>query len=74
MNYQKKIRMLRAYHKWSVQHLADQVGVTEGTVRHYENGLRKPDMVMMGKLADALGSDVNTLFYDQTEALFPFKQ
>lgn len=36
------------------QKLADALGVTQGAVANWENGIRKPDIFMLKKIADAL--------------------
>ncbi|MBP5411570.1 MAG: helix-turn-helix transcriptional regulator [Lachnospiraceae bacterium] len=36
------------------QELADVLGVTQGAVANWENGIRKPDIFMLKKIADAL--------------------
>jgi transcriptional regulator with XRE-family HTH domain len=36
------------------QELADVLGVTQGAVANWENGIRKPDIFMLKRIADAL--------------------
>lgn len=71
MDYKKKMRMLRERFDMTAGDLAREIGVSPSTVSNYESGIRSPGMEMMGKIASALQTDVNTLFYDESEKLFP---
>lgn len=44
-----------------VQELADRAGVTRQTINYYEHGLRYPDIIILCRIADALGADCNYL-------------
>lgn len=43
------------------QGLADVLGVTQGAVANWENGIRKPDIFMLKKIADALNCTADDL-------------
>lgn len=52
------------------QELADVLGVTQGAVANWENGIRKPDIFMLKKIADALqctADDLLTTTDDETQ-------
>ena len=50
----ENIRRYRLERSWSVVKLANEVGMTEGAIRHYENGIRTPGEEQMDKMAKAL--------------------
>lgn len=56
----KKYRMMRDY---SLQELADKIGVTKKTIQRYETGEIKIDMERLGEIARALGIRVSQLVY-----------
>lgn len=55
------LRKLRVEKGLSQQGLADKLYVTRSTVARWETGSRLPDAVMISRLADVLGVDVNML-------------
>lgn len=55
------LRKLRTEKGISQQTLADKMYVTRSTVARWESGSRLPDAVMISRLAEALGADVNIL-------------
>ena len=59
--FSETLRKLRTEKGVSQQTLADKVYVTRSTVARWESGIRLPDAVMISRLADALGADVNLL-------------
>ncbi len=59
--YVKPIRRLRAEKQMTVRELAQASGVNKNTISNLEHGLRKPRLVTLGKLADALGVPVEAL-------------
>lgn len=59
--FSETLRKLRTEKEISQQTLADKVYVTRSTVARWESGIRLPDAVMISRLADVLGTDVNML-------------
>jgi len=55
------LRKLRTKKGLSQQALADKMFVTRSTVSRWESGKRLPDAIMMARLAEVLGADVNLL-------------
>ena len=55
------LRKLRTESGLSQQALADEVFVTRSTVARWEAGTRLPDALMISKLSEVLGADVNEL-------------
>lgn len=55
------LRKLRTEKGISQQALADKVYVTRSTVARWESGSRLPDAVMISRLSEVLGADVNLL-------------
>lgn len=55
------LRKLRSEQGLSQQVLADKVYVTRSTVARWENGSRLPDAVMISRLSEVLGTDINML-------------
>ena len=59
----KNIRDLRQIQNMTQEELADKLYVTRQTVSNYENGKSRPDVDMILRIADVLGTDANTVFY-----------
>ena len=55
------IRRLREERGFSQQELAQALGVTQGAVSHWENGLRKPDIDDIVKIAQLFSCKVDDL-------------
>ncbi|MBQ6153493.1 MAG: response regulator [Ruminococcus sp.] len=55
------LRKLRTEKGLSQQALAEKMYVTRSTVARWENGSRLPDAVMISRLSEVLGADVNML-------------
>ena len=56
------LKRLRTEKGFSQQALAEKLYVTRSTVARWENGYRLPDAVMLSRLSEVLGADVNILF------------
>lgn len=56
-----RIKELRKQNHYTLQNVADAVGVSNGTVANYENGKREPKLAMWQKLADFFDVDVGYL-------------
>ncbi len=56
------IRALRLQNKMTQLQLADRLGVTDKAVSKWERDLSLPDIALIPKLADTLGTTVNDLF------------
>ena len=59
--FSKALRKLRTERELSQQTLADKMYVTRPTIARWESGARLPDAVMIKRLAEILGVDVNSL-------------
>jgi transcriptional regulator with XRE-family HTH domain len=56
-----EIRRLREERGISQQELAQALGVTQGAVSHWENGVRKPDIDDIVKIAQLFNCKVDDL-------------
>lgn len=56
-----EIRRLREERGFSQQELAQALGVTQGAVSHWENGVRKPDIDDIVKIAQLFNCKVDDL-------------
>lgn len=61
MPFKDKLKEARTLSGFTQLMLADRIGVSKQTVTKYETGVREPDLLMLDKLADALGVDVDYL-------------
>lgn len=59
----KNIRDLREQKNLTQDQLAEQLFVTRQTVSNYETGRSRPDIDMLIRIAETLGTDVNTVLY-----------
>ena len=59
--FSETLRKLRAEKGLTRQELADKMYVTRSTVARWETGIRLPDAVMIARLSETLGADVNLL-------------
>jgi transcriptional regulator with XRE-family HTH domain len=61
MLFADTLKRLRTEKGLSQRDVAQQVYVTRSTVARWENGTRLPDALMISRLADVFGADVNML-------------
>ena len=61
MLFAETLKKLRTAKGLSQRELAEQLYVTRPTVARWENGSRLPDAMMISRLSQCLGIDVNTL-------------
>ena len=66
--FSETLKKLRAEKGLSQQGLADKMFVTRPTVNRWESGTRLPDALMIARLADVLGADVNILLNAAAES------
>lgn len=59
----KNIKQLRAGKNMTQDALAEKLFVTRQTVSNYETGKSRPDVDMMVKIAEVLGTDIQTVIY-----------
>ena len=59
--FSETLKKLRTEKGLSRQELADKMYVTRTTVSRWENGTRLPDAIMITRLSEVLGTDVNLL-------------
>lgn len=59
----KNIRAIRASKGMTQDALAEALFVTRQTVSNYENGRSRPDIPMVIKIAEVLGTDANAVIY-----------
>ncbi|SFG88187.1 Helix-turn-helix [Desulfotomaculum arcticum] len=57
----KRLSELRKSKKWSLQYIADQLGIAKSTYAGYESGYREPSLEAMKKLANLFGTSVDYL-------------
>ena len=62
-----QVRNLRRQKGWSQQELAERVEVARQTINLIENNRYNPTLSLCLKLAQVLGSDLNTLFWTQEQ-------
>lgn len=55
------IRQYREQMGWTQKVLADKIGVVPSTITMWEAGMRKPDIVMLKKLASVFGCTADDL-------------
>lgn len=67
-SFSETLKKLRTEKGLSQQGLADKVFVTRPTVNRWESGTRLPDALMIARLADVLGADVNLLLSAATDS------
>lgn len=66
--FAETLRNLRTSRGLSQRDLAQRMYVTRSTVARWENGSRLPDAVMMSRIAQCLGVDVNALLSTTAES------
>lgn len=59
--FSETLKKLRTEKRLSRQELADKLYVTRSTVTRWETGVRLPDAMMITRLSEVLGTDVNML-------------
>ena len=57
-----RIRYLRQQKNWSIEDLALEAGINRNYLGDLERGTRNPTLVVLNKIAVALGVDLNVLF------------
>lgn len=62
-NIGKNIRQLRCKRNMTQDELAEALFVTRQTVSNYETGKSRPDVEMLIKISDVLGTDIQQLIY-----------
>ncbi len=67
MSLGSRMRELREYRKISRKALAKELGITEGSIGHYETDFSSPSMDLVVKISNILGCDLNYLFQDDIE-------
>lgn len=57
-----RIRYLRQLKNWSIEDLALEAGINRNYLSDLERGTRNPTLMILSKIAAALGIDLNILF------------
>ena len=57
-----RIRYLRQKKNWSIEDLALEAGINHNYLGDLERGMRNPTLVILNKIATALGIDLTVLF------------
>lgn len=57
----KRLAKLRKGKKWSLQYIADRLGIAKSTYAGYESGYREPSLESLKMLADLLETSVDYL-------------
>lgn len=65
----KRIQSVRKSRGWTQARLAEALGVKTGTLSGYERGYRRPDVVMIGRIASLLQVSVDYLLGREADAL-----
>ena len=65
----KNIRRLRQSQNMTQDALAEALFVTRQTISNYENGVSRPDVEMLLRIAEVFGVDANTVLYGPPELL-----
>lgn len=60
-----RVRHYRVQKGWSQRELADQIGVARQTINLIENDKYNPTLELCLRLAKALQTDLNTLFWEE---------
>ncbi len=68
MLFANTLKKLRTEKGLSQRELSEQIYVTRTAITKWENGNRLPDAVMISRLAEVLGVDVNTLLFAASES------
>lgn len=68
MLFANTLKKLRTEKGLSQRELSEQIYVTRTAITKWENGNRLPDAVMISRLAEVLGVDVNTLLSAASES------
>lgn len=66
----ERLTKLRKRKKWSLQYIADQLGIAKSTYAGYESGYRQPSLEAIVKLANLLDTSVDYLFGRIDDPLF----
>ena len=66
--FSETLKIIRTEQGLSQRTLADKMFVTQPTVARWESGIRLPDAVMITRLAEVLGVDVNILIAAAAES------
>ena len=62
--YHNKMREIRISQKMTLEQLAEKTGVSTGYLSHLERGTRtNPSIVLMDKIAYALGKSILEVFF-----------
>lgn len=66
-NIRTRIKELRAKYDMTQDELADATGITRQTLLHLEKGRYNPSLVLAWKIAKALHSTINEVFFIEEE-------
>ncbi len=70
----KRLAELRKSKKWSLQYIADRLGIAKSTYAGYESGYREPSLESIKKLADLLETSVDFLLERSDDPIFNPKE
>ncbi len=66
--FAETLKKLRTDKGFSQRELAERIYVTRSTIARWESGSRLPDAVMISRISQSLGTDVNTLLLAAVES------
>lgn len=66
-DYRTRIRMRQRELELTNDQVARKIGVSVSAYAHYKNGTRRPDMEKMNRIAKALNTNVQDIFYNEEE-------
>lgn len=69
MNWNDKLRAHRVIRGWSQLEAAEALCISQSLLSHYETARHEPNINMMKRIAKVYESDVNTIFFDETDKL-----
>ncbi len=70
----KRLTELRKSKKWSLQYMADRLGIAKSTYAGYESGYREPSLESINKLAGLLETSVDYLLERTDDPTFYSKE
>ena len=73
-SFPKQLKLFRESKKYSQAELAKKVGLTQSAIAQIEGGTKDPSVAVVKRLADALDTEVATLFAGEDVQVFDLKR
>ncbi|HWL25296.1 helix-turn-helix domain-containing protein [Peribacillus asahii] len=74
MKMLKRLTELRKSRKWSMQYIADQLGIAKSTYAGYESGYREPSLETIKNIAELFKTSVDYLLERTDDSYFNPKE